>query len=94
MCITMLAVLTAFVCLVFGYFFFWTVRPDFIPKPTPGLGVFWPVLAAVLLLGAWALTLLARRWNRRDWATGFTALWRRGVCWHWRVARRWWPGRG
>jgi cytochrome c oxidase subunit I+III len=33
--------------------------------------VFWPVLAAVLLLAAWALTLLARRWNRRDLALRF-----------------------
>ena len=30
-----------------------------------------PRSAAVLLLGAWALTLLARRWNRRDRAVGF-----------------------
>jgi cytochrome c oxidase subunit I+III len=67
MFITMLAVLTAFICLIFGYFFFWTVRPDFIPKPTPGPGVFWPALGATLLLGAWGLTLLARRWNRSDW---------------------------
>jgi cytochrome c oxidase subunit I+III len=71
MCITMLADLTAFISLVFGYFFFWTVRPDFIPKPTPGPGVFWPSVAAGLLLAAWALTLLARRWNQRDWASGF-----------------------
>jgi cytochrome c oxidase subunit I+III len=63
--ITMLADLTAFVCLVFGYFFFWTVRDDFPPDPSPGPGVGWPLLAAALLLGAWALTLLARRWNRR-----------------------------
>jgi cytochrome c oxidase subunit I+III len=73
MFITMLAVLTAFVCLVFGYFFFWTVRSDFPPDPTPGPGVFWPVVAAVLLLGAWALTLLARRWNRNDNAAGVYA---------------------
>jgi cytochrome c oxidase subunit I+III len=71
MFITMLAVLTAFVCLVFGYFFFWTVRPDFLPRPATGPGVFWPVMAAILLLGAWGLTLLARRWNRRDWTIGF-----------------------
>jgi cytochrome c oxidase subunit I+III len=69
--ITMLAVLTAFVCLVFGYFFFWTIHEDFPPEPSPGPGVFWPSIAAVLLLSAWALTLLARHWNRRDWAAGF-----------------------
>jgi hypothetical protein len=31
MFITMLADMTAFVCLVFGYFFFWTVHEDFPP---------------------------------------------------------------
>jgi cytochrome c oxidase subunit I+III len=71
MFITMLAVLTAFVCLVFGYFFFWTIREDFPPDPSPGPGVFWPSIAAASLLGSWALTLLSRRWNRRDWAVGF-----------------------
>ena len=71
MFITMLAVLTAFVCLVFGYFFFWTIHEDFPPAPSTGPGVFWPLIAAVLLLGAWALTLLARRWNRHDRSVGF-----------------------
>ena len=71
MFITMLAVLTAFVCLVFGYFFFWTIHEDFPPDPSPGPGLFWPSTAAVSLLGAWALTLFARRWNRRDRALGF-----------------------
>jgi hypothetical protein len=73
MCIMMLADLTAFISLVFGYFFFWTVRPDFLPRSTAGPGVFWPVLAAGLLLCAWSLTLLARRWNRRDKAMAFYA---------------------
>ena len=73
MCITMLALLTAFMSLVFGYFFFWTVRTDFPLRSSPGPGVFWPVVAAVLLLGAWALTLLGRRWNKRDNAIGFYA---------------------
>jgi cytochrome c oxidase subunit I+III len=71
MFITMLGDLTAFVCLVFGYFFYWTVRTDFPPDGAAGPGVFWPALAAVLLLGAWALTALARRWNRRASAVGF-----------------------
>jgi cytochrome c oxidase subunit I+III len=70
-CITMLAVFTAFTCLVFGYFFFWTVRPDFLARSAQGPGVFWPGLAGALLVGAWGLTLLARRWNRNDWAAGF-----------------------
>jgi cytochrome c oxidase subunit I+III len=64
--ITMLADLTAFISLVFGYFFYWTVRDDFPPDPAQGPGVFWPLVGGGLLLGAWACTCLARRWNRQD----------------------------
>jgi cytochrome c oxidase subunit I+III len=71
MFITMLGIMTAFICLVFGYFFYWTIHEDFPPAGSVGPGVFWPVTAAVLLLAAWALTLLARRWNRRNQAVGF-----------------------
>jgi cytochrome c oxidase subunit I+III len=71
MFITMLADVTAFLSLVFGYFFYWTVRRDFPPDPSPGPGVFWPFLAAGLLTGAWVLTLGVRRWNEKDWALGF-----------------------
>ncbi|MGH8537677.1 MAG: cbb3-type cytochrome c oxidase subunit I, partial [Gammaproteobacteria bacterium] len=71
MFITMLAMLTAFISLVFGYFFFWTVRTDFPPDPAPGPGLFWPLVAALLLLGAWAQTVLARRWNGNDHAAAF-----------------------
>jgi len=71
MCITMFADLTAFVCLVFGYFFFWTVRTDFPPDPAPGPGVLWPTIAAGLLLGAWGLMLGARRWNKHDCRVAF-----------------------
>jgi cytochrome c oxidase subunit I+III len=71
MFITMLADMTAFVCLVFGYFFFWTIHQDFPPDTARGPGVFWPSSAAVLLLIAWAATLLARRWNKHDWRAGF-----------------------
>jgi cytochrome c oxidase subunit I+III len=69
MLITMLGDSTAFMSLVFGYFFYWTVRPDFLPDPTPGPGVFWPSVAAALLIAAWGLTVLARRWNRHDHRT-------------------------
>jgi cytochrome c oxidase subunit I+III len=56
---------------VFGYFFYWTARPDFVPSPLTGPGQFWPLLALVLLLGSWLLTVLARRWNRLDRGTLF-----------------------
>jgi len=71
MFITMLADVTAFLSLVFGYFFYWSVRPDFPPDPSPGPGVFWPFLAGGLLTGAWVLTLAVRRWNEKNWALGF-----------------------
>jgi cytochrome c oxidase subunit I+III len=57
--------------LIFGYFFFWTVRTDFPPDPVSGPGIFWPLTAVALLLSAWSLTLLARRWNSNDSAVGF-----------------------
>jgi cytochrome c oxidase subunit I+III len=67
MLITMLGDSTAFMSLVFGYFFYWTVRPDFPPPSMPGPGVFWPSIAAVLLMAAWGLTVLARGWNRGNY---------------------------
>jgi cytochrome c oxidase subunit I+III len=69
--ITMMAMLSAFMSLIFGYFFFWTVRDDFPPGPTAGPGAFWPMTAAALLVGAWSLTWLARHWNRNDSGLGF-----------------------
>ena len=63
MFITMTADITAFVSLVFGYFFYWTIHEDFPPQPLQGPGVFWPVTGMVLLLIAYGLTLLSRYWN-------------------------------
>jgi cytochrome c oxidase subunit I+III len=69
--ITMLADVTAFVSLVFGYFFFWTIHDDFPPDPSMGPGVAWPAAGAAAALGAWGLLLLARRANRRGQAALF-----------------------
>jgi cytochrome c oxidase subunit I+III len=66
MFITMLGDMTAFLSLVFGYFFYWTARPDFIPDDVAGPGVLWPSVALALLLAAWALTMGGRTLNRRD----------------------------
>jgi cytochrome c oxidase subunit I+III len=66
MFITMMGILTAFISLVFGYFFYWTARPDFPPEPTGGPGVLWPSIAGALTLAAWLSTVMARRWNRMN----------------------------
>ena len=73
MLITMLGDATAFMSLVFGYFFYWTVRSDFPPESVSGPGLFWPALGGALLVAAWGLTILARRWNRTDHGTLFHA---------------------
>jgi len=72
--VTMLAVFTAYVCIVFGYFFFWTIHADFPPREASGPGLFWPLSGAALLLAAWGSTLLARRVNRRDAAGAYYTL--------------------
>jgi cytochrome c oxidase subunit I+III len=71
MFITMLGDMTAFVSLVFGYFFYWTIHEDFPPRDASGPGLLWPITGGALLLGAWVLTLLARRWNKHDHANRF-----------------------
>jgi cytochrome c oxidase subunit I+III len=71
MFITMLGDMTAFVALIFGYFFYWTVNDDFPPQASSGPGLLWPLVSAILLLSAWGLTVLTRRWNRGDQAVRF-----------------------
>lgn len=71
MFITMTADITAFVSLVFGYFFYWTIHEDFPPQPLQGPGVFWPVTGMVLLLIAYGLTLLSRYWNYSGQVSAF-----------------------
>lgn len=68
MFITMTADATAFGSLVFGYFFYWTIHPDFPPQGQAGLagpGVSWPMVALVLIAAGWALTVAARETNAR-----------------------------
>src|SRR5690606_32822907 len=68
MVITMTADATAFVSLVFGYFFFWTVHAEFPPPPSPGLagpGIAWPMTALALVALGWLVTIAARTLNAR-----------------------------
>jgi cytochrome c oxidase subunit I+III len=73
MLITMLADITAFVCLVFGYLFFWTIHQDFPPASAAELAPFWPLVAAGSLVAAWGCLLIARRQNRRGTAAAVYA---------------------
>ncbi len=65
MFITMLADATAFSGLVFGYYFYWTVHPDFPPPDATGPGVFWPMVAMGTQLASWAATVVAREVHAR-----------------------------
>jgi cytochrome c oxidase subunit I+III len=72
MFIMMLGDSTAFVSLLFGYFFYWTLRPDFLAG-VGGPGWFWPLIAMSLGVTSWVVTIIARRANRRDAAGVFYA---------------------
>jgi cytochrome c oxidase subunit I+III len=72
MFIMMLGDSTAFVSLLFGYFFYWTLRPDFL-SGVGGPGWFWPLIAMSLGVASWIVTIIARRANRRDAAGVFYA---------------------
>ncbi|WP_281984912.1 cytochrome c oxidase subunit I [Thalassorhabdomicrobium marinisediminis] len=65
MWITMLGDSTAFASLVFGFFFYWTARPDFPPAGAEHAIGLWVALAALLLVLSWAATLAAREGNHR-----------------------------
>lgn len=69
--ITMTASQAAFWCLIFAYFFYWSLRPDFPPAGSAGPGVTWPSAGAALLAVAWMLTGAARSANRVDAAARF-----------------------
>ena len=73
MFITMIGDMAAFASLVFGYFFFWTARPDFPPGPDAGPARGWMLLALALGIAGWLATLWARRLNRREAGGGFCA---------------------
>jgi cytochrome c oxidase subunit I+III len=60
MFITMIGDMAAFAGLVFGYYFFWTVHPEFPPPGARGPGFEWPAVALGVLALAWGATLGAQ----------------------------------
>lgn len=64
MFITMMADATAFSGLVFGYYFYWTIHPDF-GTGFDGPGSGGPMTALALSLASWASTLIAREVHHR-----------------------------
>jgi cytochrome c oxidase subunit I len=74
MFITMTGDLTAFLTLVFAYFFYWTVAEQFPPPGMTGPGWLWPLIAGLVLIGSWGLTLGARIVNGRGSVWGMRAL--------------------
>ncbi len=64
MFITMVGDGTAFLSLVFGYFFFFTVHENFPPAGIEGPGLIWPLIALALFVGGWIAARLALTINR------------------------------
>lgn len=73
MFITMIGDMTAYISLVFGYFFYWTIHTPFPPEPYPGPDAWWMLAAGGLALAAWGMTVVARSLNRRGYAKTFYA---------------------
>lgn len=64
MFITMVGDGTAFISLIFGYFYYWTIHDVFPPAHASGPGLLFPALGVGASLLAWGLMLAARRANR------------------------------
>lgn len=71
MLITMLGDMVAFISLIFGYFFYFTVHETFPPPEQPLLAPTLPWAALVAASVSWALTVFARRVNQKDGARVF-----------------------
>jgi cytochrome c oxidase subunit I+III len=71
MFITMLADITAFASILFGYFFYWSLKSEFPPSGVPTPHPLLPMAAAGLLGASWLLTIGARSWNKADRAVAF-----------------------
>jgi cytochrome c oxidase subunit I+III len=71
MCITMLGIFSAFISLVFGYFFYWSLREDFAAASSARDGVAWSIAAMVLTAICWVSTIAAKRLNAADRSQAF-----------------------
>ena len=60
MFITMTGDATAFIGLIFGYYYFFTIHVDFPPPAAVGPGVLWPSIALLLFAATWGASLFAR----------------------------------
>lgn len=65
MLITMLADITAFVSLLFGYFFYWTSKDDFPIRDFDEPGLWWFATFTIVAV-AWCAIVFAARMNRLD----------------------------
>ena len=65
MWITMLGDATAFASVIFGFFFYWTARPDFPPEGAAHAEPLLVAIAAAGMVASWGGTLWARGANRR-----------------------------
>jgi cytochrome c oxidase subunit I+III len=72
MFITMVGDGTALASLIFGYFFYWTIHPDFTAGRS-GPGALWPMAALALFAAAWGMLVAARTLNGRDAAAAVRA---------------------
>ena len=61
----MLGDATAFASVIFGFFFYWTARPDFPPDGAAHAEPLLVAIAAGAMAASWGLTLWARGANRR-----------------------------
>jgi cytochrome c oxidase subunit I+III len=64
MFITMIGDGTAFLSLVFGYFFFFTIHEEFPPAEAPIPGLFWPLVSLASMAAAWVAAWAALKTNK------------------------------
>ena len=74
MFITMIGDATAFLSLVFGYYFFFTIHENFPPPGDTGPGQLWPSVSLALFALGWGATVMSHRVLKRGTAMPARAL--------------------